>query len=91
MVPNRLVVDYRISPRATHRQSPIQIPNVFSRSPIRQLVRAALVSFEPISCVHLNPPVTLADAWQVRILWAEVPGYVDAQIAVHLSRSRSRI
>jgi glycerol uptake facilitator-like aquaporin len=41
---------------------------------------ALIFAFGPISGAHLNPAVTLVDAWQGRILWAEVPGYVAAQI-----------
>src|SRR5580693_3443243 len=46
---------------------------------------AALVSlilaFGPISGAHLNPAVTLADAWQGGIAWREAPAYIAAQIA----------
>ena len=45
---------------------------------------AALVSliltFGPISGAHLNPAVTLADAWQGGLPWEEVPGYLLAQV-----------
>jgi glycerol uptake facilitator-like aquaporin len=46
---------------------------------------AALISiilaFGPISGAHLNPAVTLADAWQGGIAWSETPAYITAQIA----------
>jgi len=41
---------------------------------------ALILTFGPISGAHLNPAVTLADAWQKGIRWIEVPGYVLAQI-----------
>ena len=41
---------------------------------------ALILTFGPISGAHLNPAVTLADAWQRGIGWVEVPGYVLAQI-----------
>jgi glycerol uptake facilitator-like aquaporin len=41
---------------------------------------ALILTFGPISGAHLNPAVTLADAWQMGIRWNEVPGYVIAQI-----------
>jgi glycerol uptake facilitator-like aquaporin len=42
---------------------------------------ALILTFGPISGAHLNPAVTLADASQGGLPWAEVPGYVLAQIA----------
>jgi glycerol uptake facilitator-like aquaporin len=45
---------------------------------------AALISlilaFGPISGAHFNPAVTLADASQGGLRWAEVPGYIIAQV-----------
>ena len=41
---------------------------------------ALILTFGPISGAHLNPAVTLCDAWQRGIRWSEVPGYVLAQI-----------
>jgi glycerol uptake facilitator-like aquaporin len=41
---------------------------------------ALILTFGPISGAHFNPAVTLADASQRGISWAEVPGYVTAQI-----------
>jgi glycerol uptake facilitator-like aquaporin len=41
---------------------------------------ALILAFGPISGAHLNPAVTLADAWQGGVLWSEVPGYVAVQI-----------
>ena len=42
---------------------------------------ALILTFGPISGAHLNPAVTLNDAWQTGIPWVEVPGYVLAQIS----------
>ncbi len=42
---------------------------------------ALLLTFGPISGAHLNPAVTLADASQGGLPWAEVTPYVLAQIA----------
>ncbi|MBI2383466.1 MAG: aquaporin family protein [Gammaproteobacteria bacterium] len=41
---------------------------------------ALILTFGPISGAHFNPAVTLADAWQRGLPWAEVPGYLAAQI-----------
>lgn len=41
---------------------------------------AIILSFGPISGAHLNPAVTLADAWQRGIKWRETPAYILAQI-----------
>ncbi len=42
---------------------------------------AIILAFGPISGAHLNPAVTLADAWQHGIAWRDVPAYVGAQLA----------
>jgi glycerol uptake facilitator-like aquaporin len=42
---------------------------------------ALILAFGPISGAHLNPAVTLADAWQGGIAWRETPAYIAAQIA----------
>lgn len=42
---------------------------------------ALILAFGPISGAHLNPAVTLADAWQDGVDWREVPAYLGAQIA----------
>jgi glycerol uptake facilitator-like aquaporin len=42
---------------------------------------AIILAFGPISGAHLNPAVTLADAWQGGIAWREVPAYIVAQLA----------
>jgi glycerol uptake facilitator-like aquaporin len=42
---------------------------------------AIILAFGPISGAHLNPAVTLADAWQRGISWREVPAYLVAQLA----------
>ncbi|HKZ06653.1 MAG TPA: MIP/aquaporin family protein [Methylomirabilota bacterium] len=39
-----------------------------------------ILTFGPISGAHFNPAVTLADAWQGGVRWAEVPTYVSAQV-----------
>jgi glycerol uptake facilitator-like aquaporin len=41
---------------------------------------ALILTFGPISGAHFNPVVTLADAWEGGIPWAETPHYVAAQI-----------
>jgi glycerol uptake facilitator-like aquaporin len=42
---------------------------------------ALILTFGPISGAHLNPAVTLADAWQGGLSWRDVPVYIVAQIA----------
>jgi len=42
---------------------------------------ALILAFGPISGAHLNPAVTLADAWQGGIPWRHTPAYIAAQIA----------
>jgi len=42
---------------------------------------ALILAFGPISGAHLNPAVTLADAWAGGIAWRETPVYIAAQIA----------
>jgi glycerol uptake facilitator-like aquaporin len=42
---------------------------------------AIILAFGSISGAHLNPAVTLADAWQGGIAWRETPTYILAQIA----------
>src|ERR1700681_1087597 len=42
---------------------------------------ALILTLGPISGAHLNPAVTLADAWQGGVAWSEVPSYVGMQIA----------
>lgn len=41
---------------------------------------AIILAFGPISGAHLNPAVTLADAWQHGVAWRDVPGYIVAQL-----------
>ena len=41
---------------------------------------ALILTFGPISGAHLNPAVTLADAWQRGIAWRDAPVYIIAQI-----------
>jgi len=42
---------------------------------------ALILTFLPISGAHLNPAVTLADAWLGGIAWRETPAYIAAQVA----------
>jgi glycerol uptake facilitator-like aquaporin len=42
---------------------------------------AIILAFGPISGAHLNPAVTLADAWVGGIPWRETPAYILAQLA----------
>jgi glycerol uptake facilitator-like aquaporin len=42
---------------------------------------AIILAFGPISGAHLNPVVTLADAWRKGIAWRDVPWYIAAQLA----------
>jgi glycerol uptake facilitator-like aquaporin len=42
---------------------------------------ALIFTFGPTSGAHLNPAVTLADAMEKGIPWAETPSYILAQIA----------
>jgi glycerol uptake facilitator-like aquaporin len=42
---------------------------------------AIILGFGPISGAHLNPAVTLADAWLGGIGWRETPAYIIAQLA----------
>jgi glycerol uptake facilitator-like aquaporin len=41
---------------------------------------AIILAFGPISGAHLNPAVTLADAWRGGTGWRDVPGYLAAQV-----------
>jgi len=41
---------------------------------------ALILAFGPISGAHLNPAVTLADAWQRGLAWNEAACYIAAQI-----------
>ena len=42
---------------------------------------ALILTFGPVSGAHFNPAVTLCDASQGGLKWADVPAYVGAQIA----------
>lgn len=42
---------------------------------------ALILTFGPVSGAHLNPAVTLADAWQGGLPWREVGPYLGAQVA----------
>ena len=41
---------------------------------------AVILAFGPISGAHLNPAVSLADAWAGGLAWRELPGYVAVQV-----------
>src|SRR3981189_2204603 len=41
---------------------------------------AIILAFGPISGAHLNPAVTLADAWVGGIAWRDTPAYLLAQM-----------
>lgn len=41
---------------------------------------ALILAFGPISGAHLNPVVTLAEAWHGAMTWRDAAGYVAAQI-----------
>lgn len=41
---------------------------------------ALILTFGPISGAHLNPAVSLVDAWQGGITWREAPAYIAAQL-----------
>jgi glycerol uptake facilitator-like aquaporin len=42
---------------------------------------ALITTFGPVSGAHFNPAVTLADATQGGLAWADVPFYIAAQVA----------
>ncbi len=44
------------------------------------VLAATILALAPISGAHLNPVVTLADAWQRGIAWGDVPFYTGAQL-----------
>jgi glycerol uptake facilitator-like aquaporin len=41
---------------------------------------AIILALGSVSGAHLNPAVTLADAWQGGIAWRETPAYIAAQV-----------
>jgi glycerol uptake facilitator-like aquaporin len=41
---------------------------------------ALILTFGPVSGAHFNPAVTLSDALQGGIAWAQVPAYIGAQV-----------
>lgn len=42
---------------------------------------ALILTFGPISGAHINPAVTLCDAWLGGIPWRKVPAYLSAQVS----------
>jgi glycerol uptake facilitator-like aquaporin len=42
---------------------------------------ALILAFGPVSGAHMNPLVTVAEAWRGGLGWREVPAYVAAQVA----------
>ena len=42
---------------------------------------ALILAYGPISGAHLNPAVTLTDAWMGGMPWRETPAYLTAQLA----------
>ena len=42
---------------------------------------ALILAFGPFSGARFNPVVSLADAWEGRLLWSEVPLYLGAQVS----------
>jgi glycerol uptake facilitator-like aquaporin len=44
------------------------------------LLMALIATFGPISGAHLNPAVTLAEAWMGSLPWRDAPAYVLAQV-----------
>jgi glycerol uptake facilitator-like aquaporin len=42
---------------------------------------AIILAFGPVSGAHLNPAVTLADAWRGGVAWTMVTPYIAAQVA----------
>lgn len=44
------------------------------------VLMAIILAVGPISGAHLNPVVTLADAWRRGVSWGDVPFYIGAQI-----------
>ena len=47
---------------------------------------ALILTFGPISGAHINPAVTLCDAWQGGLRWHEVPAYLAGAAATALFR-----
>jgi glycerol uptake facilitator-like aquaporin len=42
---------------------------------------ALILAFGPVSGAHMNPLVTVAEAWRANLRWREVPWYIGAQVA----------
>jgi glycerol uptake facilitator-like aquaporin len=51
---------------------------------------AIILAFGPISGAHLNPAVTLADAWQHGVASRDVPVYIVARSSARSSASQPR-
>lgn len=42
---------------------------------------ALILAFSPVSGTHMNPLVTIAEAWRGNLGWRDVPAYLGAQVA----------
>src|SRR5687767_8488920 len=42
---------------------------------------ALILAFGPVSGAHMNPLVTMAEAWRGNLGWRDVPAYIGAQVA----------
>src|SRR5688572_188410 len=42
---------------------------------------ALILAFGPISGAHMNPLVSVAEAWRKNLAWRDVPSYIGAQVA----------
>jgi glycerol uptake facilitator-like aquaporin len=42
---------------------------------------ALILAFGPVSGAHMNPLVTVAEAWRGNLAWRDAPAYIGAQVA----------